>query len=161
MNDLSVTTKPSPVGDLTLIASDRGLRAILWPGDKPGRVRFDETLAEDASNPYLRKASDQLDEYFSGRRRRFDLPLDLVGTDFQVAVWTALSDIPYGETTSYGELADQLGRPQAARAIGAAVGRNPVSVVVPCHRVVGKDGSLTGFAGGLDAKVRLLELESA
>ncbi len=161
MNQLSVATKPSPLGDLTLIASDAGLRAILWPDDKPGRVPFPEDLVEDGSNPYIRKASEQLDEFFAGSRRTFDVPLDLVGTDFQISVWRALQQIPFGETTSYGDMAEGLGKPTAARAVGAAVGRNPLSIVIPCHRVVGKDGSLTGFAGGLDAKVSLLDLETA
>ncbi|MBT8201133.1 MAG: methylated-DNA--[protein]-cysteine S-methyltransferase [Acidimicrobiia bacterium] len=160
MKQLSIATKPSPVGVLTLIASESGLRAILWPNDKPGRVRFEEDLVEDASNPYIRKASDQLDEFFAGTRDYFDIPLDLVGTEFQIAVWTALQQIPFGETTSYGTMAEDLGKPTAARAVGAAVGRNPLSIVIPCHRVVGKNGSLTGFAGGLDAKVSLLDLES-
>jgi len=161
MNALSVMAKPSPVGELTLIASDSGLRAILWPDDKPGRVKFSESLVENPANPYLQKAADQLDEYFAGTRHDFDLSFDMVGTEFQTEVWHALEEIPFGETTSYGEIAESLGKPKAARAIGAAVGRNPLSIVVPCHRVVGKDGSLTGFAGGLDAKTRLLDLEAS
>ncbi len=160
MSNLSVAKKPTPVGDLTLVASENGLKAILWPDDKPGRVRFGHPLTTDDSNPYLRKAAEQLDEYFAGSRRAFDIPLDLDGTAFQRAVWGALQEIPFGKTITYGELAEELGRPTAARAVGAAVGRNPVSVVIPCHRVVGRDGSLTGFAGGLDAKIRLLELEA-
>lgn len=160
MNALAATTKASPVGELTLIASDDGLRAILWPDDKPGRVKFAEPVVDDPSNPYLTKAGDQLDEYFAGTRQVFDIAFDMVGTEFQVDVWHALEAIPFGETTSYGELAEEVGRPGAARAIGAAVGRNPLSIVVPCHRVMGKDGSLTGFAGGLTAKTHLLTLES-
>lgn len=153
------TTLPSPVGDLTVVASDAGLRAVLWPRDETRRVPL--VLADEAapaSGP-LREAVEQLDAYFTGRLRAFDLPLDLVGTPFQVAVWAALGDIPYGETVTYGALAAAIGQPGKARAVGAAVGRNPLSVVLPCHRVVGAGGALTGFAGGLDAKRTLLALE--
>ncbi len=149
---------PSPVGQLTLVASDRGLCAVLWPGDHD-RVAFASTPVPVASHPVLDAAAAQLEEYFAGRRTEFDLELDLRGTEFQVAVWTGLADIPFGETSTYAEQADRLGRPTAVRAVGAANGRNPVSIVLPCHRVVGKDGSLTGFAGGLDAKRFLLDHE--
>ena len=157
---LSTTTHPSPVGMLTLVASDAGLRAILWPDDTPGRVRFSEALLENPDHPILRQAMAQLDAYFAGERSRFDIPLDVAGTDFQLEVWTALGRIPFGVKTSYGELAAEIGKPGSARAVGAAVGRNPISIVVPCHRVLGKDGRLTGFAGGLEAKTRLLALEA-
>ena len=103
----------------------------------------------------------QLKEYFAGERRTFDLTLDLAGTDFQRKVWSALLSIPYGETRSYGEIAAQIGHPGAVRAVGAANSRNPVSIIAPCHRVIGSTGKLTGFAGGLDAKAQLLTLEGA
>ena len=149
----------SPVGRLTLVGSDAGLRAILWPVERDGRVRLPADV-DDGDHPVLARTTAQLDEYFAGRRRVFDLPLDLHGTAFQVKVWRALGEIAHGATTTYGELAAPLGGSHLARAVGAAVGRNPVSIVVPCHRVIGADGSLTGFAGGLDAKRALLALEA-
>ena len=152
------THHDSPVGHLTLVGSDAGLRAVLWPVERDGRVRLPDDVV-DGDHPVLTRTAAQLDEYFAGDRRDFDLPLDLHGTAFQVKVWRALGEIGFGETTSYGELAAPLGGTHMARAVGAAVGRNPVSIVVPCHRVVGADGSLTGFAGGLDAKRTLLALE--
>lgn len=155
------TTYDSPLGPLELVASDAGLVAVLWPADSPDRVKLGDEPIEQSGHPVLCAAADQLDEYFARKRSEFDLPLDLRGTDFQVEVWKSLATIPYGETASYGEQAKRVGRPKAARAIGAANGRNPVSVILPCHRVVGADGSLTGFAGGLDAKRFLLELEGA
>ncbi len=148
----------SPVGKLTLVASDEGLAAILWENDRPGRVRLD-IGAEDAMHPVLAETGRQLDEYFDGRRQQFALPLDMSGTTFQRKVWNALLTIPFGETRSYKDVARQVGNPAAVRAVGAANGRNPVSIVTPCHRVVGSTGKLTGFAGGLDVKARLLELE--
>ena len=152
------TTINSPVGPLTLVASDAGLAGVLWKGDRLGRVRL-PVAAENANHPVLLEAASQLDEYFAGRRTEFSLTLDLVGTDFQRTVWNALLAIPFGETRSYGQIARQIGRPAAARAVGAANGRNPVAIVAPCHRVIGSTGVLTGFAGGLEAKVRLLALE--
>ncbi|MEM9609627.1 MAG: methylated-DNA--[protein]-cysteine S-methyltransferase [Actinomycetota bacterium] len=154
---LRTRTIPSPIGELTAVASDVGLRAVLWPEDED-RIRFDDELVE-AEHPVLDATAVQLDEYFAGERTTFDLPLDLHGTDFQVAAWKALAEIPYGETVSYAEQAERIGRPTAVRAIGAANGKNPVSIVLPCHRVVGADGSLTGFAGGVDAKRALLDHE--
>lgn len=148
----------SPVGDLTLVADARGLAAILWENDRPGRVRLGP-LTEDAEHPILVETERQLGEYFAGRRRAFDVPLSFAGSDFQKRVWSALLTIPFGETRSYGEIAHQLGNPGASRAVGAANGRNPISIIAPCHRVVGSTGKLTGFAGGLDAKQYLLELE--
>ena len=150
---------PSPVGTLTLIASDLGLVAILWPGDDPRRVPLGESVLFDDQHPTLMAACAQLEEYFSGGRTSFDLPLDMRGTPFQQTVWQALTTIPFGETRSYLDLANQLGNPTATRAVGAANGRNPVSIIVPCHRVIGSSGKLTGFAGGLEAKAWLLELE--
>ena len=153
------STYQSPLGPLELVASDEGLVAVLWPDDPPDRVRLGDDLLESPDHPVLAKAADQLDEYFEGKRKDFDLPLDLRGTEFQVAAWQSLAQIPYGETATYGEQAASLGRPKAVRAIGAANGRNPVSIILPCHRVVGANGSLTGFAAGLDAKRFLLDLE--
>lgn len=147
----------SPVGDLTIVGGDRGLRAVLWPTDSPRRVPLDDLV--DGHHPVIDEVARQLDEYFDGTRRDFDLPLDLVGTEFQVAVWRSLAEIPYGETRSYAQQAQRLGRPTATRAVGAANGRNPVSVVLPCHRVVGANGSLTGYAGGVVAKQWLLDHE--
>lgn len=148
----------SPVGRLKLVASDQGLVAILWENDSPRRVRLSVPRESDA-HPVLLQTEQQLKEYFHGRRRSFELPLDMQGTAFQRLVWEALLSIPYGETRSYGQLANQLGKPRAVRAVGAANGRNPVSIVVPCHRVVGSTGKLTGFAGGLEAKAYLLAHE--
>jgi methylated-DNA-[protein]-cysteine S-methyltransferase len=148
----------SPVGRLQLVARGEGLAGILWEGDDPARVPLGP-LVEQAGHPTLRVAESQLGEYFRGERRRFDLPLAFAGTDFQKRVWQALLTIPYGETRSYGEIACQIGAPKAVRAVGAANGRNPISIVAPCHRVIGASGSLTGFAGGLEAKRFLLALE--
>lgn len=152
-------TMPSPVGLLRLIASETGLYAVLWENDRPGRVRL-PAIVEERSHPMLREAERQLRAYFAGKLRRFALPLDVVGSAFQTAVWTALTTIPFGETRSYGAIAAQIGHPKAMRAVGAANGRNPLSIVVPCHRVVGATGKLTGFAGGLEVKARLLDLEA-
>ena len=152
----------SPLGPLTLVASDAGLRAVLWSGDDPARAGLGEGLAggEAGPSPVLAEAARQLDAYFAGALTSFDLPLDLHGTAFQQQAWLALADIPYGETRTYAEQAARLGRPAAFRAVGAANGRNPLSIVLPCHRVIGSDGSLTGFAGGLDAKRWLLAHEA-
>lgn len=152
------TTMESPVGVLTLVASDAGLVAVLWPQDRPKRVRLD-VARDGAGHEVLKNAVTQLQEYFAGVRRTFDLPLDVRGTTFQKQVWEQLLAIPYGKTRSYGEIATRLGKPTASRAVGAANGRNPLSIVVPCHRVIGALGTLTGFAGGLEAKRVLLELE--
>lgn len=151
-------TISSPVGALKLVASDKGLAAILWENDRPGRVRLGP-MAQDDAHPVLIETARQLQDYFAGARRGFSVPLDFQGTDFQKKVWTALLAIPFGETRSYAEIARQLGRPSASRAVGAANGRNPISIIAPCHRVVGANGALTGFAGGLEAKALLLELE--
>lgn len=148
----------SPVGRLKLVASDKGLVAVLWENDRPSRVRLNE-LVEDEGHPILVEAEQQLGEYFAGKRKEFSIALDMRGTAFQKDVWEALLGIPFGETRSYGQLARQLGNPQAMRAVGAANGRNPLSIIVPCHRVIGASGKLTGFAGGLDTKADLLELE--
>ncbi|MGB6134543.1 MAG: methylated-DNA--[protein]-cysteine S-methyltransferase [Acidobacteriaceae bacterium] len=155
---LASKTIDSPVGRLKLVASEKALVAILWENDDPKRVRLGELVGSE-TNPVLVQTERQLAEYFAGKRRSFTVPLDLRGTPFQRDVWESLLAIPFGETRRYGELARQLGKPQAARAVGAATGKNPVSIVVPCHRVIGAGGELTGFAGGLDAKRSLLVLE--
>lgn len=149
---------PSPVGRLTLVASAEGLTAVLWENERPDRVSPGGAAARGRSS-VLQAAERQLGEYFSGRRRVFSVPLVPSGTPFQRQVWSALSTIPCGETRSYAQIARQIGRPRAVRAVGAAIGRNPLSIFIPCHRVIGADGSLTGFAGGLAIKTRLLELE--
>jgi methylated-DNA-[protein]-cysteine S-methyltransferase len=148
----------SPVGKLKLVASDKGLVAILWEKDSPRRVRLNEPV-EDKEHPVLVETERQLNEYFAGKRKAFSIALDMRGTQFQKNVWETLLAIPFGETRSYGQLAKQLGNPRASRAVGAANGRNPVSIIVPCHRVIGSSGKLTGFAGGLDTKAHLLGLE--
>ncbi len=148
---------PSPLGWLRLAASDAGLVGI-------GFLREDSNLSPDwreGATPLLQRAADQLEEYFAGVRRVFDLPLAPRGTDFQQRVWVALRAIPYGCTASYADIARQLGDVKAVRAMGMANGRNPLGIVVPCHRVIGADGSLTGYAGGLPRKRALLELEGA
>jgi methylated-DNA-[protein]-cysteine S-methyltransferase len=149
----------SPAGRLKLVASRGGLVAILWDADeKTERVRLPASKRQDR-HPQLIKAERQLNDYFGGRRKRFSVKLDLRGTPFQRKVWRALLKIPFGETRTYGEIARQLGHPTAARAVGAANGKNPISIVAPCHRLVGSDGKLHGFAGGLKAKADLLKLE--
>ena len=142
------------------MATDEGLRAVSWRGDETS-VKLPDDMVEDPDHPILRQAALQLSEYFDGDRTSFDVPLDLRGTPFQEAAWRALGDIPYGSTRSYGEQAALVGRPKAVRAIGQANGRNPVPIVLPCHRVIGADGSLTGFGGGLDLKTQLLQHEGA
>jgi methylated-DNA-[protein]-cysteine S-methyltransferase len=148
----------SPVGKLKLVASERGLAAILWENDNPRRVPLGDVVDSD-THPVLLVTERQLQEYFAGRRREFALPMDFRGTEFQRRVWSALLTIPYGQTRSYAQIAQQIGCPTAVRAVGAANGRNPLSIIAPCHRVVGSNGKLTGFAGGLEVKARLLSLE--
>ena len=148
----------TPVGRLKLVAGDKGLVAILWPNDNPKRVPL-STLTEAVENPYLIQAEQELTEYFAGKRSEFTVPLDFKGTDFQQSVWRALLTIPFGETRSYGQIAMQLDKPSASRAVGAANGKNPISIIAPCHRVIGTNGTLTGFAGGLGTKAHLLALE--
>jgi len=159
---------PTPIGPLTLVASSSGLRAVLWSVDDATRVpgvALDEMPSRSDDAPprsevtIMEQAAVELDEYFEGARRSFDVPLDPVGTAFQRRAWAALRTIPYGETVTYGEQAERLGDRRKARAVGAANGRNPISIIVPCHRVVGSNGSLTGFAGGLDVKAWLLDHE--
>jgi methylated-DNA-[protein]-cysteine S-methyltransferase len=155
----SYKTIDSPVGQLKLVASDKGLAAILWKDEDPRRVRLCP-LVEDPDNPFLVETERQLDAYFAGRLKTFTVPLDFKGTEFQKRVWRTLLTIPFGETRSYGQIARQIGKPTAARAVGAANGKNPISIIAPCHRVIGSTGALTGFAGGLAAKERLLGIES-
>jgi len=155
-------TAETPVGELRLVASAKGLCAVVWPTDTAARVSVvaDLDVAEQADDvPLLNDAAAQLAEYFAGDRTTFTVPLDLRGTGFQRRAWRALADIPYGETRTYAQQAMAIDRPKAVRAIGAANGRNPLSIILPCHRVIGSDGSLTGFAAGLDAKRFLLSLE--
>lgn len=154
------TRMQSPVGELTLVASDQGLAAILWENDRPNRVRLG-AMAENHQHPVLLETTRQVQAYFAGTLQRFSLKLDFSGTAFQKKVWAALLSIPFGETRSYAQIAEQIGSPKAVRAVGAANGKNPISIVAPCHRVIGSNGTLTGFAGGLKAKAYLLKLESA
>lgn len=147
------TIHESPIGPLTLRGGAGGLTALDFPGRGGPRAEGDHDPAAFAD------AVRQLDEYFAGRRQRFELPLDLGGTPFQRAVWARLLRIPYGTTISYAELAASLGRPDRVRAVGGAVGRTPVPIIVPCHRVIGSDGALTGYGGGLQRKAALLDLE--
>lgn len=156
---LWTTTIDSPLGQLRAFASDRGLRALLLPENDVDSYALDPEPVERRDHPTFARLARQLDEYFAGTRRQFDLPLDLVGTEFQRLAWDALQTIPYGATRSYSQQATAIDRPKAVRAIGAANGRNPMSIVVPCHRVVGADGSLTGYAGGVDVKRFLLDHE--
>ena len=156
---LSHMAVDSPAGKLRLVASETALVALLWEEGDPDRVRLGEHH-HHPDHPVLLETVGQLREYFAGTRKQFSLPLAMRGTAFQREVWTALLTIPFGETRSYGQLARQLEKPAATRAVGAANGANPLSIIVPCHRVVGASGKLTGFAGGLRAKAYLLGLES-
>lgn len=153
----------TPLGRVLLASTPEGLAGVWFEGQRHvpdlGQIH---PLAAPPSGNLLAVASQQISEYFQGQRQAFDLPLDLsCGTDFQQLVWHTLLDITQGQTVSYGQLAMQVGRPKASRAVGAAVGRNPISLLVPCHRVVGANGQLTGYAGGLERKRALLQLESA
>ena len=149
---------PSPVGILKLVATENALVAVLWENENPKRVRLAE-LIEQVNHPILLETQKQLREYFAGTRQQFDLPLDFEGTVFQKKVWQALLAIPFGETRSYRDIAEQVGNIKAVRAVGAANGKNPISIIAPCHRVVGVNGKLVGFAGGLNNKEILLGLE--
>jgi methylated-DNA-[protein]-cysteine S-methyltransferase len=152
-------TIKTPVGELKLVGSDKGLAAILWENDRPNRVRLD-IVSEDKNHAVLVETEQQLQDYFAGKRKAFSLNLDFNGTEFQKKVWQALLTIPFGKTKSYGEIANQIGNVKAVRAVGAANGRNPISIIAPCHRVIGANGTLTGFAGGLETKAFLLQLEA-
>jgi methylated-DNA-[protein]-cysteine S-methyltransferase len=147
------TTIDSPIGELLLVGDEAGLHQVSM---SPFSV--DDEWARD--DEFFGEAREQFEQYFRGERREFDLPLDLEGNSFELSVWGALREIPYGETVSYGRIARGIGHPDAPRAVGAANGRNPVAIIVPCHRVIGADGSLTGYGGGLDRKRFLLDLEA-
>ena len=153
---LATGTMATPIGDLTVVASARGVREVRW-----GREPQASGAGPAEAVAHLEQAMRELREYFAGERRAFGVALDVQGTEFQRKVWAELAAIPHGETRTYGELARAVGRPAAARAVGAATGRNPAPVIVPCHRVVGASGALTGFAGGLEAKRALLAHEGA
>jgi methylated-DNA-[protein]-cysteine S-methyltransferase len=148
----------TPLGRVRIVISGGELAGLDFEGSARAPQVTDETPGSDIT---LRNVAQQLDEYFRGMRTRFELPLRLEGTPFQVAAWSALLEIPYGQTRSYSELAAWIGHPSAARAVGAANGQNPISIVVPCHRLIGRDGDLTGYGGGIDRKRRLLDLERA
>ena len=150
----ATTVFESPIGPLTLVAGERGLTNLFFPGRGPSPAEA------SGGSAVLADAVDQLDEYFAGERRSFDLPLDLQGTPFQRSVWAELLEIAYGKTISYKAIATRLGRLDRVRAVGGAVGRTPVPIIVPCHRAVGSDGSLTGYGGGLQRKQALLDLEA-
>ncbi|AVF73040.1 methylated-DNA--[protein]-cysteine S-methyltransferase [Vibrio alginolyticus] len=150
------TEMPSPLGTVTIQSNAEGLLGIWF---ETCTTKPSELGGRDEQHPVLRQAVTQLDEYFAGLRNEFDLPLAATGTDFQNQVWQALTTIPYGETWSYQDLANAIGNPKAVRAVGLANGKNPISIVVPCHRVIGKSGKLTGYAGGVERKQRLLALE--
>lgn len=159
MSTLFCKTMDSPVGELTLVADDEGLVAILWEDDLPERVRLG-AMQEAGGHPVLNETERQLKDYFAGTLREFSVRLKFEGTDFQKKVWSALLTIPYGETRSYRQIAEAIGNPKAVRAVGAANGRNPISIIAPCHRVIGSTGKLTGFAGGLEKKSVLLGIEA-
>lgn len=157
---LSSTTIDTPVGEITIVAGPRGVRAVLFAVEEIGDFVAEPVDGDDpAATSIAVAAAGQLVEYFAGERHEFDLPLDPQGTPFQLSVWQVLRTIPYGKTISYGDQARQLGDVRKSRAVGAANGRNPISIIVPCHRVVGSTGKLTGFAAGLDAKAWLLHHE--
>ena len=147
----------SPLGPLTVLASDNGVHAIAFAGDRTEQAKINFPRAED--HPIINAATEQLAMYFDGTLKVFDLPLNLRGTDFQKRVWNLLLEIPFGETRTYGDLARALGNAGASQAVGAANGKNPVAIVVPCHRVIGASGHLTGYAGGMDKKKFLLTHE--
>lgn len=155
---LIFTEIDSPVGKLKLVAHDQALVAVLWEYEIENRVKLQHLIRDD-QHPILLKVQQQLSEYFSGQREIFDLPLDFAGTDFQKQVWQALLTIPFGETRTYKQIAEHIGNVKAVRAVGAANGKNPISIIAPCHRVVGANGKLVGFAGGLENKQILLTLE--
>ncbi|HEY1392647.1 MAG TPA: methylated-DNA--[protein]-cysteine S-methyltransferase [Methylibium sp.] len=156
---IAQTTIETPLGPLLLARSEQGLAGAWFEGQKDHPGPFADT-PERPDDPLLKEVGRQFADYWAGKRTSFDLPLDLQqGTPFQRAVWRALLGVGTGQTLSYGEIAERIGSPRAVRAVGAAVGRNPVSVIVPCHRIIGRDGSLTGYAGGLHRKTALLKLE--
>jgi len=141
----------SPIGELTLVANDNGLEAILW--ENPYSIH-------NQNHPILSESERQLNAYFAGKLKKFTIPLDLKATQFRLLVWSELLGIPFGETCSYGEIAGRIGKPTASRAVGGAIGANNIPIIIPCHRVIGTKGNLTGFAGGIENKKYLLELEN-
>ncbi len=151
----------APFGAVLIVVSDNGVRYVMFENDAHPKPLHGLNIHVETSHPILDDALEQLSEYFDGSRVQFDLPLDLHGTDFQVAAWKSLARIPFGRTWSYGEQAASIGRPTAVRAIGGANGRNPIAVVLPCHRVVGANGALTGFGGGIEVKKWLLNHEKS
>lgn len=153
----------SPVGDLTIITSPRGLHTILWNGDFKNSQyeKVFNRLIPSVNEPTILATKNQLSEYFQGKRKKFDLPLVIQGTDFQIQVWNELLKIPYAKTISYGEQAKKIGDKNKARAVGMANGQNPIPIIIPCHRVIGSNGQLTGFGGGLSNKTYLLKLEAS
>ena len=167
MKDPIRTTIPSPLGTLTLTSAGGFLTGMTMEGQKhvpapvPAGPVPSVTLGDVEDDAWFAEVKDQLSAYFAGTLTEFDIPVKLTGSDFQRRVWRCLQDVPYGETISYGQLARRVGNPNASRAVGLANGRNPVAVIVPCHRVIGADGRLTGYAGGLDRKTWLLDHEAA
>lgn len=157
MQTINLTTMPSPIGTLRLRATDKGLTHVFHESQQPDLAN--ENWQESPDHPHLANARFQLEEYFAGKRKTFDVPLAPEGTAFQQEVWMALRNIPYGQTASYSDIAKQIGTPNAVRAVGAANGNNPLSIFVPCHRVIGKNGTLTGYAGGVGKKSALLAIE--
>ena len=153
------TEMQSPVGDLTIVSDNENLCAIYWKGQEPDKKKFPQ-LEKNDGDRILKKTVKQLTRYFTGRRVEFDMPLRLEGTDFQKQVWSLLPSVKYGQTASYGDIAKMINRPRAVRAVGSAISKNPISIIIPCHRVIGSNGQLTGFAGGLDTKEYLLNLEN-
>lgn len=153
----------TPVGQLTIVATEDKLHAILWESysQNPACKDFLNTIQKSKNQPIVLAVKKQLDEYFQGKRKSFDIPLALNGTDFQVKAWKQLQKIPYAKTISYGKQAELLGDKNKARAVGLANGLNPISIIVPCHRVIGSNGKLVGFGGGLDKKSFLLALEQS
>lgn len=154
-------TISTPIGPIRLMASERGLCAVLFNAGRNNKVFFDGLLEQRTDHPVLLRTASQLSEYFAGKRKSFSLPLDMRGTVFQIKAWRELEKIPYGQTITYGEQARRLGDAGKARAVGMANGRNPLPIIVPCHRVIGISGELTGFSGGLPIKQFLLDLEGA
>lgn len=157
---LEYKTMPSPVGNIKLLADENALVAVLWEIDDEDRIKLNQ-YTQNNNHPILLETERQLNEYFENKRTKFDLPINLIGTDFQKRVWELLLTIPFGKTKTYGDMARQLGDPKTVRAVGGALHRNPISIIVPCHRVIGASGGLVGFAGGLNNKALLLNLETA
>ena len=155
---LSYLNMDSPVGQLRLVAHETALVAVLWDGEMPHWFKL-ASLVEGLQHPVLIETRRQLQEYFSGQRSAFDVPLEFIGTDFQKKVWQALLNIPYGQTRSYRDIAEQIGNSKAVRAVGAANGKNPISIIAPCHRVIGSSSKLVGFAGKKKKKEILLNIE--